>query len=424
MTNDNAIKKAKKHLTPALVFHTEIIAEKAEGIYVFGADGARYMDFSSGLAVTNVGHCHPAVVKAAKGQLDRLIHAGCIYYNESEALLAVKLSHITPEGIDMFFFSNSGAEAVEGAIKLARCATGRQGIIAFTGGFHGRTMGALSLTASNAKYRKHYHPLLPSVFHAPYPYCHRCFLGKKRDTCSTDCLQYLKDILRHQIAPEEVACVIIEPVLGEGGYSAAPPDYMKMLKELCEKEGILFIADEVQSGFGRTGKWFACEHSGIRPDIITMAKGIASGFPLSAVGAPHAIMRKWPPGAHGTTFGGNPVSSAAACATIDVIVKEGLLENAAKTGGYALRRLKAMQKKHPFISDVRGLGLMIGVEICEEDGSPGTGRMKEVLKRCLKKGLIIIECGIDKNVARLMPPLTVNEAEMAKALDIFEEALV
>lgn len=424
MTKDNVIKKAKRHLTPALVFHTEIIAEKAEGIYVYGADGARYMDFSSGLAVTNVGHCHPAVVKAAKDQIERLIHAGCIYYNESEALLAERLSHITPEGIDMFFFSNSGAEAVEGAIKLARCVTGRQGIIAFTGGFHGRTMGALSLTTSNAKYRKHYHPLLPSVFHAPYPYCHRCFLGKERNTCSIDCLQYLKNILRHQITPEDVACVIIEPVLGEGGYYVPPADYMKMLKDLCEKEGILFIADEVQSGFGRTGKWFACEHFGIRPDIITMAKGIASGFPLSAVGAPSEIMRKWPRGAHGTTFGGNPVSSAAACATIDVIEKEKLLENAAKIGGYALERLKAMQKKHPLISDVRGLGLMIGVEICEEDGSPGTGRMEEVLKRCLKKGLIIIECGIDKNVARLMPPLTVNKAEMAKALDIFEEAIV
>lgn len=424
MAHDDIIKKAHKHLTPALIFHTDIIAERAEGIYVYGADGKAYMDFSSGLAVTNIGHCHPAVVKAAKEQIARLIHAGCIYYPESEVLLAEKLSGITPEGIDMFFFSNSGAEAVEGAIKLARCVTNRQGIIAFTGGFHGRTMGALSLTASNAKYRKHYHPLLPSVYHAPYPYCNHCFLGKKRDTCSVDCFQYLKNILRHQITPEEVACVIIEPVLGEGGYSVPPADYLKMLKDLCEKEGILFIAEEVQSGFGRTGKWFACGHSGIIPDIITMAKGIASGFPLSAVGARSEIMRKWPPGAHGTTFGGNPISSAAACATIDVIEKERLLENAANIGGCALNRLQAMRKKHPFISDVRGLGLMIGIEISEDDGSPGTRRMKEILKRCLKKGLIIIECGIDKNVARLMPPLTVNEAEMARALDIFEEALV
>ncbi len=423
MAHDNIIKRAKKHLTPALVFHTEICVEKAKGMFVLGTDGKTYMDFSSGLATTNIGHCHEAVVKAAKEQLERFIHSGCIYYCESQALLAEKLSRIAPEGIDMFFFSNSGAEAVEGAIKLARCATGRQGIIAFTGGFHGRTMGAVSLTTSSAKYRRHYHPLLPSVYHAPYPFCHHCFLGKKRDTCAVECFQYLKKMLRHQISPEEVACVIIEPVLGEGGYSVPPADYMKMLRELCEKEGIMFIADEVQTGFGRTGKWFACEHFGIKPDIITMAKGIASGFPLSAVGASTEIMSKWPPGAHGTTFGGNPVSCAAACATIDTIESDGLLENAGKVGAYALERLKSLQKKRPFISDVRGLGLMIGIEICKEDGSPDTERMKGILRNCLKNGLVIVECGIDRNIARLMPPLIVTEIEMAKALDIFEEAI-
>ncbi len=319
-------KKAKGLLTPALVFHTDINAKSAKGLYVRARDGRRYMDFTSGLAVANLGHCHPAVVKAAQGQAGKLIHSGCIFRCESEVALAGRLKRITPAGIEMFFFSNSGAEAVEGAIKLARFYTGRQGIIAFTGGFHGRTFGALSLTSSAARYRKLYHPLLPSVFHAPYPYCYRCPMGKNRAACSIDCFEYLRNkILRHQITPEEVACVVIEPVLGEGGYFVPPADYMKKLKGLCEKEGILFIADEVQTGFGRTGKWFACEHFDIRPDVMVMAKGIASGFPLSAFGASKRIMSKWPPGAHGTTFGGNPVSCAAACATIDAIEKEKIL---------------------------------------------------------------------------------------------------
>lgn len=423
MKKDDCIKKARRHLTPALVFHTGIVAKKAHGIYVEGADGKTYMDFSSGLAVANVGHCHPDVVTAAQEQAEKLIHSGCIFYYESGAELAEKLSGITPGGIDMFFFSNSGAEAVEGAIKLARHATGRQGIIAFTGAFHGRTLGAVSLTTSSARYRKNYHPLVPSVYHAPYPYCYRCPMGQTREVCSTNCFEYLKKILRHQISPEEVACVVIEPVLGEGGYFVPPADYLLKLRKLCSDEGILFIADEVQSGFGRTGRWFACEHFGIKPDIITIAKGIASGFPLSAVGSSARIMSDWPPGAHGTTFGGNPVSCAASLATIEVIEKEDLLRNAAEVGIYALNRLASMQKNHPFIGDVRGLGLMIGIEMVKKDCSPDKERLKKIIERCLERGLILVECGLDKNIARLMPPLITTEEEMKRALDIFEEAL-
>lgn len=421
--SNNTVDRAKDLLTPALVFHSDIVVKKAEGIYVESVSGTRYMDFTSGLATANIGHCPPEVVSAAKAQMDRLIHSGCIFRYDSEVELAERLKEITPEGIDMFFFSNSGAEAVEGAIKLARYVTGRQGIIGFIGGFHGRTMGAVSLTTSSVKYRRRYQPLLPSVYHAPYPYCYRCHLGKDQADCSLDCIEYLERIFKYQIPGDEVACIIIEPVLGEGGYYAPPKDFMKKLRELCTREGILLIADEVQSGFGRTGKWFAVEHFGIKPDILVMAKGIASGFPLSAIGSSAEIMKKWTPGAHGTTFGGNPVSCAAGCATIDKIKRDSILENAVKVGKRAMERLRAMKARFPFIGDVRGLGLMIGVEFVKEDGGPDSEILKKIMDRCLEKGLVIIECGLDKNVLRLMPPLITTETQMDEALDIFEEAL-
>ena len=429
---NNLITRAKKLFTPALIFHTDIVVKKAEGLYVESTDGKRYMDFSSGLATTNIGHCHPRVVAAAKKQLDEIIHSGCIFRYNSEIELAERLKEITPGKLNMFFFSNSGAEAVEGAIKLARFVTKRQGIIAYTGAFHGRTMGAVSLTTSTAKYRRNYHPLLPSIFRAPYPYCYRCFLGQQPDTCDMDCFIYLKKMLRHEINPDEVAAVIIEPVLGEGGYAVPPADYLKELRKLCTEYGILLIADEVQTGFGRTGKWFACEHFDVVPDIMTIAKGIASGFPLSAVVSTKEIMSKWMPGAHGTTFGGNPVSCAAGIATIETIKKDKLLENAAKVGKHAILYLKDMQKRYPVMGDVRGLGFMIGIEFVKhvpsgtktgKDKSPDREFLKKILNRCYKKGLILIECGIDKNIIRFMPPLIITMKEMEKALEIFEQAM-
>lgn len=429
----NLITRAKKLFTPALVFHTDIIVKKAQGLYVEAADGKRYMDFSSGLATTNIGHCPPEIIKSVKKQLDEIIHSGCIFRYHSEIEFAEKLKQITPGKLDMFFFSNSGAEAVEGAIKLARFVTKRQGIIAYTGAFHGRTMGAVSLTTSTAKYRRNYHPLLPSIFRAPYPYCYRCFLGQNHDTCGMDCFAYLKRMLRHEINPDEVAAVIIEPVLGEGGYAVPPLNYLKELRKLCTEYGILLIADEVQTGFGRTGKWFACEHFGIVPDIMTLAKGIASGFPLSAVVSTKEIMSKWPPGAHGTTFGGNPVSCAAGIATIETIIKYRLFENASRVGEYALKRLRGMQKKYPVMGDVRGLGFMIGIEFIKhvpsgiktgKDKSPDREFLKKVLNKCYKNGLILIECGLDKNIIRFMPPLITTMKEMEKALEVFEKAIV
>ncbi|MBI4949083.1 MAG: aspartate aminotransferase family protein [Deltaproteobacteria bacterium] len=418
------IRDAGKYISPALVFHSDIVVRKAKGIYVEGEDGRVFMDFTSGLATANLGHSPTEVIKAARAQMDRLVHSGCIFYYESEVELAKRLKKITPRGIDMFFFSNSGAEAVEGAIKLARFYTGRQGILAFMGGFHGRTLGALTLTASAVKYRKKYHPLLPSVYHSPYPYCYRCPMGQRVETCSIDCIEYLERVFKYQISPDEVACAVIEPVLGEGGYIAPPMKFMKRLKDICRREGILIVADEVQTGFGRTGRWFASDHFDLDPDIITLGKGIASGFPLSALGARRSIMSKWTPGAHGTTFGGNPVSCAAACATIDKTERDKVLLNAQETGAHALKRLRALKEMRRSIGDVRGLGLMIGVEFIKKDGSPDKEETARVIKKCLKAGLVLIECGVDKNVIRIMPPLTVTVREMKKALDIFEEAVV
>jgi len=418
------VKKAKNLLTSALVMHTDIIVRKAEGIYVEGVDGRRYMDFSSGLATANTGHNHPAIVEAIKKQAEMFIHSGCMFYYESIVGLSEKLKKITPSGLDMFFFGNSGAEAVEGAIKLARLYTGRQGIIAFTGSFHGRTFGALSLTTSSIKYRKGYHPLLPSVYHSPYPYCYRCYFGQKPETCSMGCYEYLEGLFKHQISAEEVACLIIEPVLGEGGYVVPPKGFLKRLRALCDKWNILLILDEVQSGMGRTGKWFASEHFTVSPDIMTVAKGIGSGMPLSAVVSKKRIMTKWPPGAHGTTFGGNPVSCAAAIATIGVIEKEKLLENALSIGKHTLKRLNIMKEKYNCIGDVRGLGLMIGIEFVKNGNEPDKERLEKVIGYCRDKGLILLECGIDKNILRLVPPLVVKKDEIDKGLDILEEAIV
>ncbi len=409
-------------MTTALRIHTDIVVKKARGLYVEDLKGKRYMDFSSGLATTNTGHNHPRVTEAIKEQAEAFIHSGCVFYYEPLVMLPEILKKVTPSGLDMFFFSNSGAEAVEGAIKLARFHTGRQGILAFTGGFHGRTYGAMSLTTSNIRYRRKYQPFVPSVYHAPYPYCYRCFFGQKSETCNMDCYEHLERLFKHLVHPEEIACIIIEPVLGEGGYVVPPPAFLKRLRTLCDTWGILLIFDEVQSGMGRTGRWFASQNFGVVPDIMTIAKGIASGMPLSAVASSKSIMSRWPAGAHGTTFGGNPVSCAAAIATIKVIEKENLLDNARKVGKMALTRLKTIEERASCIGDVRGLGLMIGIEFVK-DGRPFTRGLKQILDYCLRKGLVLVDCGVDKNVIRLAPPLIVKGEEMEKGLDILEEAI-
>jgi 4-aminobutyrate aminotransferase len=420
---EDPVGRAKELLTTALVIHTDIVVKKASGVYVEDFDGRRYMDFTSGLATTNIGHNHPAVVEAIKKQAEHFIHSGCIFYYDSLIVLAGRLREITPPGIEMFFFSNSGAEAVEGAIKLSRFYTGRQGIVAFTGGFHGRTFGSVSLTTSNIKYRRRYHPLLPSVYQSPYPYCYRCFFGQRKDSCALECYEYFERLFKHLIPPEETACIIIEPVLGEGGYVVPPADFLKGLRNFCDKWGILLIFDEVQAGMGRTGRWFASEHFGVVPDIMTVAKGIASGMPLSTLAAKKEIMSGWPPGAHGTTFGGNPVSCAAAIATIDTIEKEGLLEKAREAGTHALQRLRELQKRCPGIGDVRGLGLMIGIEFVKNGSEPDSEGLKRVIGYCRKKDLILMECGVERNIIRLAPPLVVTKEEINRGFEIIEEAI-
>lgn len=420
---DDLRRRARGFLSPALVIHTDIVVKNARGIYVEDVDGRRYMDFTSGLATTNIGHNHPKVVEAIKRQAEAFIHSGCMFYYEPLVNLPEMLKKVIPPGLDMFFFSNSGAEAVEGALKLARLYTGRQGIIAFTNAFHGRTFGAASLTTSNMRYRRNYYPFLPSVYHSPYPYCYRCYFGQRPETCSMECYEYLERLLKHIIPPEEVACMIIEPVLGEGGYVVPPPEFLRNLKGLCERWGILLILDEVQSGMGRTGRWFASEHSGIVPDIMTVAKGIASGMPLSAVVSKREIMSEWPPGAHGTTFGGNPVSCAAAMATIEVIEEEGLLGNAMTVGNYAMEILSSIKERHSCVGNVRGLGLMIGIEFVREGKEPYTEGLKKIMGYCLERGLVLLEAGAEKNIIRLAPPLIVKKEEMERGLEILEEAI-
>ena len=417
------VNRAAKVFTPALHLYYPITIAKGSGATIESTDGKRYLDFSSGLAVLNVGHNHPRVLEAARKQLDSFVHTGGIYYSETSVAAAEKLVTITPEGLDMLFFSNSGAEAVEGALKLARFVTGRQGIVSFTGAFHGRTLGAISVTTSTALYRRRYHPLLPSVYHSPYPSCFRCPFQAGPDTCGLSCLRYLRSLFERQIPAEEVAAVIIEPVLGEGGYYPAPARFLAELRKLCTEHGILLIFDEVQSGMGRTGRWFAGELSSVVPDIMTVAKGIASGFPLSAVVAGKELMQRWEQGAHGTTFGGNPVSCAASIATIEVIQKQKLLDKSTLGGDRALNRLRRIAARFPVVGDVRGFGYMIGIEFVDKLGEPDADACRKVLDHCLANGLILIGCGPKRNIVRFIPPLVVTDAEMEAALDIFEEGV-
>ncbi|MDR7434210.1 MAG: aspartate aminotransferase family protein [Armatimonadota bacterium] len=399
---------------------------KAEGPYFYGVDGRRYLDFVSGMATVNLGHNHPKVVAAAKAQLDQLIHGpvGVVAY-EPLLRLAEELTKILPSGLDMFFFANSGAEAVEGAVKLARYVTGRPGIIAFRGGFHGRTMGVVSLTTSKGKYRLHYEPLLPSVYFAPFPNPYRCPLGGGEEAASEYALQELEAIFTYEIAPEEVAAMVVEPVLGEGGYIIPPRRWLKALREICDAHDILLIFDEVQTGFGRTGEWFAAQTFGVTPDIMAIAKGIANGFPLSVVAAPKDLMRRWGPFSHGTTFGGNPVSCAAALATIEAMREEEVLENARLQGAYVLERLGRLVKEVPVVGDVRGVGLMIGIELVQpnETKAPNPEAAKRILKRALEGGLVLYPCGVANHVIRVIPPLNISREILDGGLSILERAV-
>ncbi|MBI1922439.1 MAG: aspartate aminotransferase family protein [Geobacter sp.] len=417
------LERAGKVITPALHHYYPLEIVRGDGIYVEAADGRKYLDFSSGIAVLNIGHCHPAVKEAIQGQIDRFMHTGGVYYNETIVNAAERLLSVTPDGLDMLFFGNSGTESVEAALKLARFVTGRQGIVSFTGAFHGRTLGAVSITTSSAKYRNRYHPLLPSVYQVPYPYCFRCPFNCKPDLCDLTCLEFLKGTLRRQIYPDEVAAFIIEPILGEGGYHPAPLRFLQGLRKICDEHGILLIFDEVQSGIGRTGWWFAAGHYGVSPDILTVAKGIASGLPLSAVIASRHVMKKWAPGAHGTTFGGNPVACAAAMATLDVIEQEGLLSQVREISEEIVTSLEELAVDYPLIGDIRGLGYMIGIEFVTETGAPNRKACDRVLQFCLEKGLILIPCGLERNIVRFIPPLITKRDDIRRGIEIFAEGV-
>jgi 4-aminobutyrate aminotransferase len=378
----------------------------------------------AGIAVANTGHSHPRVVQAIEEQARKFLHiCGSDFYYEPMMELAEKLSQLAPgTGTKKVFFTNSGTETVEAAFKLARFATRRQHVIAFDGAFHGRTMGALSLTASRSSHRAQFSPLVPGVHHAPYAFCHRCPYHLNYGSCEIGCVSYLEKVLfRYQVTPQEVAAIFVEPIQGEGGYIVPPPEYLGMLQDLCRRHGILLVADEIQSGFGRTGKMFACEHWGIEPDILCAGKGIASGMPLGAMIARSEIST-WTPGTHGSTFGGNPVACAAALASIAVI-EAGLLHNATEVGADLMDKLNELKNKHAVIGDVRGLGLMIGVEFVRADGSgtPDGSLRDKVMRNCFERGLLLLGCG--ESTLRWCPPLIVTREESTTAAEIFDAAI-
>jgi 4-aminobutyrate aminotransferase len=417
---------ARDHRTvsPSYTRGYPLVASRGEGAIVEDVDGNRFLDFNAGIAVVATGHCHPRVVEAIREQAGRLIHmSGTDFYYEGLVDLAEKLAALAPGAFARrVSFCNSGAEAVEGAMKLARYSTGRDKFIAFLGAFHGRTMGALSLTARKAVQRRGFGALVPGVIHAPYPNCYRCPFGQTPANCAVECAKFIEDTLLTTIAPaDEVAAVVIEPVQGEGGYVVPPQKFFDELTRVTEKHGILLVCDEVQSGMGRTGKMWASEHFHLEPDIITVAKGIASGMPLGATVARADLMR-WTPGAHASTFGGNPVACAAALVTIELLEQE-LLDNAARMGAHLMSRMRDWPARFPIVGDVRGLGLMLGVELVrdQESKTKAPELRDQVVDLAFERGMLILGAG--DNTLRLCPPLIISRDQCDFALDTLEECL-
>jgi 4-aminobutyrate aminotransferase len=412
--------RANDVLSPVLGWATRLAAVRASGCTVECDNGKSYLDFASGTATLALGHAHPAVTAAVEEQIRSLAHTGGVFLHEPMVRLGEALQTIMPPGLDRFFFSNSGTEAVEGCIKLARYLTRRPHLIAFTMGFHGRTMGSVSLTSSAAKYRKQYRPLLPEVTHVPFP---NAFRAGGEDAATDASLAAIADLFETRLSPEEVAAFVLEPIQGEGGYTPAPKRFLQELRKLCDRHGILLVFDEVQTGFGRTGEWFAAQHYGVTPDLMAVAKAIGGGLPLGAVCGPKAHMDKWEKGAHGTTFGGNPVACAAACAVVDVMKKEKVLEKCKVSGKHATARLQEMQKTCAVIGDVRGPGLMLGVEFVKNGRQPNPEVVETVRKRCEEAGLVLLYCGQAHNVIRFIPPLNIRKADLDRGLDIFRDVL-
>jgi 4-aminobutyrate aminotransferase len=406
------IERDTKVASPSYPRDYPFVISHGRGTEVWDVDGNRFLDFAAGIAVCATGHAHPRVVKAVQDAAGKFLHISSDYWHEEMTSLAEKLSALAPMSEPgMVFFCQSGTESVEGALKLARYVTKRGRILAFLGSFHGRTMGSLSLTSSKYTQQAGFFPTMPGVTHVPYPNPYRpLFAGSDQGKAVLD---YIRMLFERNLPPSEVAAIVIEPLQGEGGYLVPPPGFLAGLRQICDEHGILLVFDEVQSGVGRTGKMFCAEHSGVKPDIMTLAKGLGSGLPIGAVVARASLMKLWKKGAHGNTFGGNPVSCAAANATID-LVREQYCANAAKVGAHFMKRLHEMKKDYPCIGDIRGLGLMIGVEMIEPDGSPAREMVDRLLHRAYHNGLILLSCGV--STLRFMPPLCVTEAEVDEAI--------
>lgn len=403
---------------------TDLEVASGRGCVITTTDGDEYLDFTSGIAVTSTGHCHPKVVAAIARQAERLIHAQVnVYRHGLLEQLGARLAEVCPDPIDTFFFANSGSEATEAAVKLAKQVTGRPNIIVFTGSFHGRTHLTMAMTTSKTAYRAGHGPLPSGIFVAPFPSA-LAFDGDI-EAASAASLAHIRHLLASQTAPAETAAVVIEPVLGEGGYLPAPTSFLQGLAALCAEHGIMFVADEVQTGLGRTGKMFAVEHHGVQPDVIVLAKGLGSGFPISAIGASAELMARWPRGSHGGTYGGNPIGCAAALATLDVITEDGFLDDVAARGRQLAAGLAQMAEDDPGIAEVRSLGLMVAAEFrSTETGLPDTARVAAILGHCLEDGhLILMAAGTYSQTIRFMPPLVVSEAEIDEGLRVFEKAL-
>jgi 4-aminobutyrate aminotransferase len=419
---DMLLEKARELLSPAYAYYSDLIVDSAEGAWLHTVDGRSVLDFGCGIGVTNLGHRHPRVVRAVHEQVDRLWHVSDTTRHPAMIAAAEALVGIAPAGLTSVFLNNSGAEAVETAVKLARRATGRSEIIAFRGGFHGRTLGALTLTASKAKYRTGMGPFLPGVHHVRYPHCFRTCSHAPDEPCPIASGEEIQSLFATTLPADSVAAIVVEPIQGEGGYVVPPAAFLGRLREICDANGILLVADEVQSGFGRTGKMFAVEHWGVTPDIMCVAKGFGNGLPIAGIVASQEVMRSWHPGEHGSTFGGNAVACAAASAVIETLREERLPERATRLGERVMARARQWQSRFPRLADVRGRGLMIGLEMMH-DGQPDAGFLRRVQKAALDRDLLILTCGVDENVIRLIPPLTIPEEELERGVDILEASL-
>lgn len=420
------VKKDNVFISSSYVRYYPLVVESAKGCIVTDVDGNEYIDLNSGIACMNVGHRHPRVVDAIKTQCDRFLHySNTDFYYKEVINLAEELAKISPGSFKKkTYFGTSGTEAIEAAVKLAKWHSRRQLFIGFISAFHGRTIGALSFTASKPVQRRHFFPLMPGVVHVPYPYCYRCPFRLDFPSCNYWCVEFIDEfVLQKHMPPEDVAAFLFEPIQGEGGYIPPPPDYFQRLKKLADKYGILLIDDEVQSGIGRTGKWFAIEHWNVEPDIVCSAKALASGLPIGATIANAQIM-DWPGGSHASTCGGNPLSCAAATTVLQIIKEEKLLENASRQGAYILKRLGELKERCKIVGDIRGKGLMMGIELVEEKESkkPAVQKASKVIKRAWKRGVVVITCGV--STIRIAPPLTINEELLAKALDIVEDTIL